>query len=357
MNKKDKICFISPSLQLGGLENAAALMANYLESQNKEVTFITLYNFKSFYSLNTNIQLIKPNRDKNNKNKFFYYFHIIRYLRQNIKEINPSSVVTYGDWSNILVLLAAYGLKTKIFISDRASPGLQFQWYVSLLRKILYPRAYGIIAQTERAAQQKRNMLGNNINIKVIPNPIKKIRLFPDIKRKNVILGIGRHWQVKGFDRLIEAIAMTDLKGYELWIAGSEGPATKSMEALIKKHHLGESVKLLGSIKEVDRLSASCKIFVLPSRSEGFPNALIESMAAGLACISFDVNAGPREIITPEKDGILIEDGNIQAMAKEIQRLIDNKHLIEDLGENALKIRERLSLEKIGLEYMNFILN
>lgn len=98
-----------------------------------------------------------------------------------------------------------------------------------------------------------------------------------------------------------------------------------------------------------------CRVFVLPSRNEGFPNALIEAMATGLACISFDCSAGPSEIITDGEDGILVEEGNVSELARQMQRLIDNEKEIARLGNNALAIRDRLSLEKIGKKFMKFI--
>lgn len=354
---KKTICFIAPSLQLGGLENAAALMANYISAQHKELVFITLFNFPHFYKLNSEIKIVNPPFIKARTNKLAYYFKVIKYLRFHIKSYDPYTVISYGDWSNILVLIACIGLNTKVFISDRASPNLKFQWYVTLLRKIIYLSASGIIAQTERAAEQKIKMLGSQANIKVIPNPIKQVHLFPAIQRQNYILGVGRHWPVKGFDRLIEAFALLKNHNYKLLIAGSTGPVTKELEKLIEMHALTERVSLLGSVKEMDKLSAECKIFVLPSRSEGFPNALIESMAAGLACISYDCNAGPREIITHGQDGLLVEEGNIPELARQMQYLMDNENEIIRLGQNALRIRERLSIDIIGKQYLDFILS
>ncbi len=353
--KEQTVVFVAPSLQLGGLENAASTMANYLSTRVKKLHFITLYNFPHFFKLNESITVIDPPLDKKKENKLVYYLKIVLFLRKQLRLLKPDVVVAYGDWSNILVLMAGIGLKTRIFISDRASPGLTFQWHVAFLRKILYKRAYGVIAQTDRAAQQKREMLGKNINVKVISNPVKEVRLFPEIVRKNCILSVGRHWYVKGFDRLIEAFSLLADKDFTLIIAGSNGPETQNIKALITKFNLTKKVELINNVKEVDRLAAECKIFVLPSRSEGMPNALLESMAAGLACISFDINAGPREIITKGVDGILVEDGNVEELAKQMEFLISNPDEIARLGNNALKIRDRLSIDKIGQQFLDFI--
>lgn len=352
------LCLVSPCLSMGGMENAASVMANFFAKERLNVTLITLFNRPHFYVLDDTIKVIDPPSDRSKGNKWWYYIKIVFYLRKNIRMISSERIFSYGDWTNILLLMACIGLKTKVFISDRASPDLKFQWHVNILRKILYPKAHGIIAQTERAAQQKYKMLGQGINIKVIPNPVKPVQLFPEIRRKNYILGVARHWPEKGIDRLIEAFALLkENHNYRLLIAGSRGPATEGLLRIVERYNLKPDEIFLERVTQMDKLYAECKIFVLPSRSEGFPNALIESMAAGLACISFDCSAGPREIITHGEDGILVENGNVPELAKQIQFLIDNEKEIERLGNNALKVRDCLSLERIGKQYMEFILS
>lgn len=343
---------------MGGMENAASVIANFLSKEGINVTIITLFNRPHFYKLDDRIKVIDPPGDRSKWNKLWYYLKTVFFLRKNIKERSPSRILSYGDWTNILVLMACIGINTKVFISDRASPDLKFQWYVRFLRKILYPRAHGILAQTERAAQQKYTMLGKDINIRVIPNPVKPVQLYPGIKRRNIILGVSRHFYVKGLDRLIEAYGLlNENHNYKLLIAGSRGPATPGLLRLAEKYNLNPDEIFLEKTKEIDKLYAESKIFILSSRSEGFPNALIESMAAGLACISFDCSAGPSDIITNGENGILVENDNVNELTKQMQYLIDNDKEIERLGKNALSIRERLSLDKIGEQYLEFIMS
>lgn len=352
------LCFIVPCLSMGGMENAASVMANFFSKKGLDVTIITLFKRPHFYKFDDRIEIIDPSGDRSKRDKLWYYLKTVFFLREHIKEHSPERILSYGDWTNILVLMACVGINTKVFISDRASPDLKFQWYVRFLRKILYHRAHGIIAQTERAALQKYKMLGRDINIKVIPNPVKPVQLYPEIKRRNIILGVGRHFYVKGLDRLIEAFALlNENHTYKLLIAGSRGPATPELLRLAEEYNLNPEEIFLEKIKNMDKLYAESKIFILSSRSEGFPNALIESMAAGLACISFDCSAGPSDIITKGENGILVENDNVSELTKQMQYLIDNDKEIERLGNNALAIRERLSLDKIGKKYMEFIMS
>jgi GalNAc-alpha-(1->4)-GalNAc-alpha-(1->3)-diNAcBac-PP-undecaprenol alpha-1,4-N-acetyl-D-galactosaminyltransferase len=117
-----------------------------------------------------------------------------------------------------------------------------------------------------------------------------------------------------------------------------------------------EEVVLLGKVSDIDQLLLKSKIFVLSSYQEGYPNALCEAMSAGLACISFDIVAGPRDIIIDNENGFLIPDNDIQALTEKIQYLIDNVAIRERLGSNARKISETNSIELIGNTYLNFML-
>lgn len=353
--KNSKIVFIAPSLKLGGLENSSCVLANYFIEQNYRVNILTIFNHPVFYTLHPAINVISPAFPKNKVPKLWYYLKVVFFLRREIKKITPDRIISYGDWSNILVLMAVKGLYVKTYISDRASPGLKFPLHIRLLRRLLYTGASGIIAQTNRAACQKQKMLGSMTNIRVIPNPVRSFKQYTDIEKGKIVLAVARHYPVKGLDRLIEAFAMVKSENWTLQIAGSAGPATLILNELVKKYQLDDKVIFLGGIKEIDKVYAQSSILVLPSRSEGFPNALIEGMAHGLACISFDINAGPSDIIEHGVNGLLVEDGNIESLACQIQLLIDNKTLREKLGTDAKKIKEKLSLKKTGKMVEDFI--
>jgi GalNAc-alpha-(1->4)-GalNAc-alpha-(1->3)-diNAcBac-PP-undecaprenol alpha-1,4-N-acetyl-D-galactosaminyltransferase len=117
-----------------------------------------------------------------------------------------------------------------------------------------------------------------------------------------------------------------------------------------------ENVTFLGQVKEVDKLLAESSIFVLPSRLEGFPNALCEAMAAGLPSICFDcIPSG--DVITNGEDGFIVPDGDTDALAHTMHRLIEDEELRKNISAKALQIRERLSPEKTGKMFLDFMFN
>jgi glycosyltransferase involved in cell wall biosynthesis len=351
-NNNIKICLISPSLQMGGLERAMSGLGNYFNSKGYKVYYIVLYRFEKFYELNDSIELIEPDFDYN-ISKGLYYLKMIKYIRKNVKNINPSTIMSFGDYHNALVLLSLKGLKYPVYVSDRSSPDKKFGKAITMLKKWTYKDAKGIIAQTNRAAQQKYNMLGNNINLVVIPNAVRQIELY-DVERKPQILGVGRHYRVKGFDRLIEAYALLNTD-WQLVLAGGGGPESDNLKELVKKLNVEDKVTFLGKVLEIDKVYSEASIFCLTSRSEGLPNALCEAMAAGIACISFDIVAGPSDIIENGKNGLLVPDGDIKELAKQLQNLITDKSYREQLGMEASKLQHQLSLESSGNKFLNFI--
>ena len=134
------------------------------------------------------------------------------------------------------------------------------------------------------------------------------------------------------------------------------GPETENLKQLVRDRNIEDKVIFLGEIKEIDRVYAEAGIFCLTSRSEGFPNALCEAMAAGLPSISFDIVAGPADIIKDGYNGILTKDGDIEGLAAQLQTLIENEELRKKIGRESSKLQEELSLASSGSKFLNFII-
>ncbi|MFK8009449.1 MAG: glycosyltransferase family 4 protein [Saprospiraceae bacterium] len=356
MEKRTKVCVVGPSLKMGGMERASANLANSIYKVGYEVTYLSFFNQEKFFQLDDGVKLIEPIGFNSTSLSIFC---TLKWIRKNIKELNPDSIIVFNKFYSALVLVALFGLKSKVFISERSSPLFKWNFKHETINRLIFWffKPTGIIAQTSIAAQYQKEYYGKNIPIEVIPNALRPVLHFPNIQKEKIILAVGRlRDPLKGFDRLIEAFAKIKAKDWKLVFAGGDENGF-DLKKQAKELRVLDRIGFLGQVRDLDPIYAKASIFVIPSRSEGFPNALCEAMAAGLPCIAFDFIAGPRDIITHEEDGIIVEDGNISKLAEAIDSLIENKEKRSILGENAEAIQERLSQNVIGKKMLSFVLS
>lgn len=329
-------------------------LANYLVKNDVGVWLILMFRDEVFYSLDQDIHIIEPSFKK--RWNFTYAFFLFPFLRQKIRSIHPEAVLSFGERYNSYVLLATLGLSAPVYISDRSSPNKRLSRFNLWMSKTLYKKAAGIIAQTSKAAELlSARVNGVQANIQVIPNPLREINR-ANYQKKNQIVALGRLVREKRYDRLMEIMSKLKDKAWTLVIIG-EGRLRPQVESLINEYGLKDRVFLAGQQREVDLFLGESRIYALTSDIEGYPNALCEAMAHGLACVSFDCVAGPSDIIEHGKNGILIEDGNTELFARELDLLIEDEDKRRSLGEEAEKILTRLQGERIFEQYLKFILS
>lgn len=358
-SERKRIALVIPTFSIGGMERVMSELANYFYKRNNDVYVVFLVKHQPAYTVNKNIQLIFPTFEYGEPGEFrpWYWLRIIQYLRKNIKKINPDTVFSIPqDYSNITIL-SLLGTKYPVFISDRNSPNLPVPFFKRQFRRFCYPRASGIIAQTEYA---KKRMIENryrNKNIKVIPNPLKKINNHVSkLPGKRIIINIGRLVFEKNQSELINIFSEINDSDWLLHIVG-DGPLKSELQAQITKLNLEEKVFLIGQVEDVDYEMAKAQIFAFTSIYEGFPNSLIEAMGFPLACISYDCIAGPSDIIEDGVNGFLIPFKNKELFRNKLKQLMDDEELRNQLKSKSIELRNKLSIEKIGDEYLKFMLS
>ena len=354
MNKQaNKILIIAPCLAMGGIERASSNTANGLSELGAKVYFLSLFKKEAFFKLNEGIEIIEPQGF--NKTKLSLFKSIL-WIRKEIKRVNPEHILVFNKFYGAITALALLGTKYPYFLSERSSPLFVWRQPMRAINKFAFsikpPK--GVIAQTNIAAEYQRKYF-KKTEVIVIPNSVREVQLFPEIKREKVILAVGRlNDYLKGFDLLIESFAKLKNQDWELHIAGGdeEGEALKE-----QAERLGviNRIKFLGKVKEIDKCYAYAGMFVIPSRSEGFPNALAEAMTAGCCCIAFDFVAGPNEMITNGVDGILVPSGDTQKLAEAIDDLIVKDDFRDVLAQKAIKTSQHFKKSTIISKIANVI--
>tara|TARA_R110000737_G_scaffold352064_1_gene396471 strand:+ start:21173 stop:22219 length:1047 start_codon:yes stop_codon:yes gene_type:complete len=346
-----KIVIIGPNVGMGGVERASTNIANGFKNAGHDVTYLALIPEAHFFELQTNY--VEP---KNFNVAKMSLSKTIKYVRRNIIELQPDHIIAYTKFYAAIANLALIFTKYKIYVSERSSPLYIWPRHIELFSKLSFflRRPKGIISQTSLASEYHQKLYGKT-KYAVIPNALRDIQLYPEIKREKIILAVGRfNDPCKGFDLLIEAFNQLENEEWHLVFAGGKKEEADYLMSLANTK-VASRIEFLGHVKNMDQIYARAGIFVIPSRSEGFPNSLIEAMAAGCPSISFDFIAGPRDIIQNGENGILVEKENYELLAKEMDNLIKDETLRHTLGSNASKIQTNLNSNKIIEKYLDFI--
>jgi glycosyltransferase involved in cell wall biosynthesis len=127
-------------------------------------------------------------------------------------------------------------------------------------------------------------------------------------------------------------------------VAG-DGTRRRSFERMAQQLGVGGPVRFLGFVSDVRRLLASCDVLVLPSRSEGCPNIVLEAMAMGVAVVASDA-AATQEVLSPMRDGLLFPTGDVDRLTAAVESLVIEPRLRARLAAQALdRVRRELSAE------------
>jgi glycosyltransferase involved in cell wall biosynthesis len=364
-----KVLLFIHSLAGGGAERVSAHLANHWVSRGINLTVVTLAPITDDrYALDPAIVRVSLGETGTLGGVFEPILANARRvgrLRKVLVEQEPDVALSMMSTANVLLALAAIGLRdVRTFGSERVHPTLVpigRAW--EFLRRVCYGLLDGVVAQTVKTRDW---ILAHTTASRVvaIPNPVvwPMESRPPQVTPASVgssgrkrILGVGRLEYQKGFDILLETFASVanDLPDWELAIVG-EGKERASLQARISGSHLSQRAFLVGDIGNIGDWYESADLFVFPSRFEGFPNALAEAMASGMAVISFDCDTGPRDLIRNGVDGLLIPDGDIAGLVDAMRSLMGDGAARAQLGSRAVDVRKRFAIERVSQLWLEF---
>lgn len=351
-----RLTLLIPSLTLGGAERVLSRLASRWQRDGHDVTLITLDVSESdSYPLDERICRIGLGLMAVSRGfitGLFRNLKRLRVLRSAVVASRPDCVISFIDTMNVMALLASRGAEWSVVISERIDPTHHDPGrFWPVLRRWTYPRCHALVVPGQAVADCFQGLVPAKRTY-VIPNPVEP-GATSMMERKPWILGVGRLGRQKGFDRLIRSFA--ELAGlfpeWKLIILG-EGPERETLGKLISELQLDGRVRLPGWVDQPDCWYAQAGLFVLPSRYEAFPNALLEAMAAGCACIAVDCPSGPAEIIEDEVNGRLVspadDDRQLTAIIEELMSATQKR---ERLGREARGVVQRYHPDRIFKEW------
>lgn len=347
VNKKVKILVLIDQLHLsGGIERVLSYKVNHWLVQRKDIDLVILTNenqgkkfYYNFPSVWTHHELdVNYKRDLklltyiNLKKSISHFFKLRKYLKLHRPDVVIHCAFGFDFYFLPFLKGGAKLIKEQHSSRFEGSRKTLLASFKGLVRK-KFESFYDVMVFL---SQEEKEIVKRN-NVRVIANPICLDAKETNKERQNIILAAGRIVPVKGYIRLIEAWSKIHIKapGWKVCIYGDGDPEyIRSIKEYIHKVGVERTVELLPSTPDIENKMQESKIYAMASLTECFPMVLLEAMVNGLPIISFDCPTGPRNILTNNKNGILVENDDIKNYSIKLLELIQNREL-----------REKLSLE------------
>ena len=350
-----KIAFVCQPLSTGGAERVVAALANRFFELGHEVKVVVVDNGdENVYYTHEQIEFVHIEKPSN---PIVDLFHRASVMRRFFKDYAPDIILPFTTQKNVSTLLATLFTKHKVIISERNDPFKDPQSkFLRILRKLLYFTADGFVFQTEEAKCffskkiQRRSCVINNPLSEDLPDP------WIGERKKNIVM-VNRLDPQKNLKMAIDAFDIVVKKYPEskLEIFG-KGPLHEEIKNYADSKGLSEKVVLHGFCNQVTKETVDAGMFLITSNFEGMSNSLMESLAIGLPCISTDHPiGGARVLIDDHENGLLIPVGDTEACASAIFEIIENKGLCEKVSHNAAKIKDKLSVEQVADQWLEYI--
>lgn len=357
-----KLVFVISSLDMGGAQRVAVNLIQEWCKRGWAIKLVVTYSGRgtSYYDIPEGVEVVYL-ADLVRSWRGGYLLDQLRRtlsLRLLLKESRPNRVISFLTDANLFTLAASRGLGVPVVVSERNYPPSDvIPWLHAKARLLLYPYATRVVIQTRRGLEWVAREIPS-ARAMAVPNPIALPlpAAHPTLEpsalidaEARLILAAGRLVHEKGFDVLIDGFARSAAQqpGWQLAIVG-EGPERAALEhQIISLQQVGR-IHLVGAAGNIGDWYERADIFVLASRYEGFPNALLEAMAHGCAAISFNCDTGPADIIVAGENGLLLGPSpDADTLAQALTVLMTDEQLRQSLADAARAVSDRFSMNSV----------
>ncbi len=356
---------IAGTCHSGGMERVLANKANWLVGHGYEVVIVTTdqRGEKPFFPLDKRIVChdLGVNYEENNGRSIWN--KLWHYPAKQIKHKRELTKVLMAERPDVTVSMFCNDVAFIPSIKDGSRKVLEIHF--SKFKRLQYGRK-GLwrLADIWRNKQEEkevkrfdrfvvlteedRGYWGEMPNIRVIPNA----RTFTPTRKASLdyhkVIAVGRYTHQKGFERLIEAWRLLGERHPEwsLDIVG-DGDERERLQGLIDNYGLNSQITLKKPTTEIEKVYIEAGILAMSSRYEGLPMILLEGQAYGLPIVSFRCQCGPADVVEDGVTGFLVPEGDVQALADRLERLMTDELLRKKMGTAAIEASEKYEEERI----------
>ena len=346
-----KIAIVIADLELGGGQRVAINLANALAEDN-EVSFIIFKDAETHYKLPGKLVYLDCEEKDSLLGKVFNVFKRAYKLKKLIKKEKFDAVYGFMETANFPTAMVFPNAALSVHCNPR-----EYSFFESLLVKLTYSRVKNIIAVSEDVAQILRSDYGLK-NVSRIYNPVDVDDISSQVDKpfehsKPYIVALGRFHEVKRYDLLINAYSQSKMQAdCDLIIVG-DGDLRPELEKQTKKLKMQRKIHFAGTQGNPFPYLAGAKFIALSSRTEAFPMVLIEALALQCPIVATDCPTGPREIVRHGKNGLLVENENVDEFSQALDQLYFDDELLQRFKQNAIPSIQHLTGKVIAKEWLS----
>jgi glycosyltransferase involved in cell wall biosynthesis len=365
--RRQRVCFVIPSLAGGGAERVAVQVLNALDPQRWERSMFLHQRVGPFLA-DVSPDILLESADATSRGARWLA------LRRFIRKTRPDVVVAFLSYWSSLTATRSAGVGAKVVFAIGTPVGAflsdgDYRWSGSWNRRVFAMVMRTACALADRIIATSKGVADDLIasfggapsRIRIVNNPVDVLEIAAGARepldsvdearwRRPVIVAAGRLAEAKNYPLLIEAFAILRRQtAATLFILGS-GDEESRLRSLIAAHGLADSVHLCGFRRNPWSYVARADVFALTSRYEGFGNVLVEAMACGVPVVATR-SAGTLEVITSGADGLVVDRHEPSAFADALATVIGDTALRTRMAAAARAHADRYRTEAIVRDY------
>jgi glycosyltransferase involved in cell wall biosynthesis len=363
-----KITFVLPNVESGGTERHVLSLAGRIDLSRFSLSMVTtagggsLYN--DFSAMMPVTVLGEPKRSRRFRKGPLEHLRTIGVVARLLRRSPPDILHAYLPAANVIGPVAArLSSVPRVIVSKRALA--EYKAHYPLLRRVepLGNRLADVILvnsdavrrdveRTERHWEGKFRKIYNGVAPiePWAPDEAMAFRRREGIPDDTLVaLCVSNFYPYKGHEELVEAVAkvVPVYPNVIFLMVGRDSGTMEATKARVRERGIERSVRFVGSRTDVPDLLRASDLFVHPSREEGFSNAILEAMAAGLPVVACDVGGNPEAIVDRET-GRLVPPRNAWAFASAVAELLADPEKRKAMGEAGRhRATERFSLDRM----------
>lgn len=326
----------------GGLERVLSVKASYFaEKMGYEVHIVCLNDSHQnlFYDFSSKIQLHSISVYGN---PLAYVKSYVSGLQRVVSQVQPDVILVCDDGLKAFFLPSVLKTTAKMVYERHVSKLISVGRGASFLKKTVAQLQFSFMNVLAKRYDKFVVLTNENKkewplqNIEVISNPLSFYPNTSSSLLEKKVIAVGKQSHQKGYDLLLQAWqkVVAQQPEWHLEIYGKKD-ISEGLEVQASSLGIASQVRFFEPEKDIVAKYLSASVYVMSSRYEGFGMVLIEAMACGVPCVSFDCPHGPSDIIADGEDGYLVSNGDVDLLAEKLLLLIENDALRIKMGQKA----------------------